>query len=138
MTKLYGNAKLVKDMRIDVDDGKSHAICLDLAPPDGTNLGPSALEVAVMSNAGCYATIFALTARAMRLSLEDLYVKTEAVKSEDVGTISEVSFDITVKSDAPEDRIKRAHELTVKNCPVGKLFEKARVKTTYSLRVEKA
>ncbi len=137
MTKLHANAKLVKNFRIDVDDGRSHAVCLDLPPNDGTDMGPSALELALMSLAGCYATIFALTAKKMRIPLKDLEVKVEAVKSEKAGTITEADFDIIVKTEAPEDRIQRTHELTAKNCPVGKIFDKAGVKTTYNVKTEK-
>lgn len=133
MAELYGNAKLVKGFRIDVDDGRSHAVCLDLPRDTGTDMGTSALELALMSYAGCYATIFALTAQKMRVTLGDLEVKTVGIKSEEAGTITEVSFDIKVKADAPEDRIQRIHELTVKSCPVGKIYDKAGVKTTYEL-----
>lgn len=96
-------------------------------------MGPSALELALMSFAGCYATIFALTASKMRMRLKDLEVKVEAVKSEEVGTITDAKFDITVKAEALENRIQRCHELTVKDCPVGKIFDKAGVKTTYNI-----
>jgi putative redox protein len=101
-------------------------------------MGTSALELALMSYAGCYATIFALTAQKMRVTLGDLEVKTVGIKSEEAGTITEVSFDIKVKADAREDRIQRIHELTVKSCPVGKIFDKAGVKTTYELSVAEA
>jgi len=137
LAKLHATAKLVKGFRIDVDDGRNHAICLDQPRDTGTDMGPSALELALMSYAGCYATIFVLTARKMRFSLRDLEVETEAVKSEEVGTITDVKFDIMVNADAPKDRIQRIHELTLKNCPVGKLFEKAGVKTTYNIKTEK-
>ena len=137
MTKLHATAKLVRGFRIDVDDGRKHAICLDLPPDDGTDMGPSALELTLMSYVGCYATIFALTAKKMRIALEDLEVKSEAIKSEEVGTITQVRIDIMVATTALEDRIKRAHELTLKTCPVGILFEKASVKMEYRLRVEK-
>ncbi len=123
----------MKGFRIDVDDGRSHAVCLDLPRDTGTDMGTSALELALMSYAGCYATIFALTAQKMRVTLGDLEVKTVGIKSEEAGTITEVSFDIKVKADAPEDRIQRIHELTVKSCPVGKIYDKAGVKTTYEL-----
>ena len=136
LTKLHANAKLVDNFRIDVDDGRTHAICLDLdRDSDGTDMGPSALELALMSFAGCYATIFALTAGRMRMPLKDLVVKGEGVKSEEAGTITEARFEISVKADIREDRIKRCHELTVKDCPVGKIFEKAGVKTIYNLRI---
>lgn len=138
MAKLYGNAKLVKDFRINVDDGRSHAICLDLPRDTGTDMGTSALELALMSYAGCYATIFALTAQKMRLTVKDLDVKTIGVKSEEAGTITEVNFDITIKADAPQDRMQRIHELTIKSCPVGKIFDSAGVKTTYKFSTAKA
>ena len=137
LAKLLAGAKLVKRFRIDVDDGRTHAVCLDLPRDTGTDMGPSALELCAMSHAGCYATIFVLTANKMRLALKDLEVKVEAVKSEETGTITEENFDITVKSEAPKDRIQRIHELTLKNCPVGKLFEKAGVKLSYNIRNEK-
>lgn len=136
--KLNANAKLVKNYRIDVDDGRAHAICLDLEEDsDGTNMGPSALELALMSFAGCYAAIFMLTANKMRATIKDLEIKAEAVKSEQAGTITETKFDITIKTDLREDRVHRLHELTVKGCPVGKIFEKAGVKTTYKVKIEK-
>jgi putative redox protein len=137
LTKLHATAKLVRDFRIDVDDGRKHAICLDLPPDDGTDMGPSALELTLMSYVGCYATIFALTAKKMRITLKDLQVNSEAIKSEEVGTITQVRVDILVSADASQDRINRAHELTLKTCPVGILFEMARVKMEYRLRLEK-
>lgn len=138
MTKLNANAKLVKNFRIDVDDGRAHAVCLDLEQEDGgTDLGPSALELALMSFAGCYATIFMLTARRMRTAVKDLEIKAQAIKSEEAGTITEAEFDIIVDLDIPEDRLRRLHELTVKGCPVGKIFEKAGVRTKYNIKIEK-
>jgi len=136
--KLNANAKLVKNYRIDVDDGRAHAICLDLEQDsDGTNMGPSALELALMSFAGCYATIFMLTANKMRATIKDLEIKLEAVKSEQAGTITETRLNIRTRTDLAEDRVHRLHELTVKGCPVGKIFEKAGVKITYDVKVEK-
>lgn len=137
LARMFGNAKLVKGFRIDVDDGRSHAVCLDLPRETGTDMGTSALELALMSYAGCYATIFVLTAQKMRVALKDLEVKTVGAKSEEAGTITEVGFDINVKSDAPEDRIRRIHELTLQSCPVGKIFDKAGTKATYKLKAEK-
>ncbi|MGB8780542.1 MAG: OsmC family protein [Candidatus Bathyarchaeia archaeon] len=134
MTKLHARAKLVENYRIDVDDQRTHAVCLDQPSPDGTDMGPSALDLCLMSFAGCYATIFVLTAKKMRFSLKNLEVNVEAVKSEAVGTISEANVNVLVETDMPKDRLQRAHELTVRTCPVGKLFEKAGVKMRYNLR----
>jgi len=138
LTKLHANAKLVKGFRIDVDDGRTHALCLDLTKDDdGTDMGPSALELALMSYAGCYATIFVLTTKKMRFSLNDLEVKAEAVKTEEAGTITEVRFEIMVNADIPEDRIQRIHKLTLQDCPVGKIFEKAGAKISYNIKTQK-
>jgi uncharacterized OsmC-like protein len=100
-------------------------------------MGPTALELGVMSYAGCFATIFALTAKKMRVTLKDLEVKLDAVKSEEAGTITEANFDILVKADVSEDRIQRIFKLTLENCPVGVLFEKAGVKTSYNIKTQK-
>jgi putative redox protein len=135
---LYAQAKLVGGFRIDVDDRRAHTVALDLASPDGRDMGPSALELCIMSFVGCYATIFMLTTQKMRVTIRNLEVETVAVKSAEAGTITEAEVDILVDSDMPKDRLQRAHELTLKGCPVGILFEKANVKIKYNLRAVKA
>lgn len=137
MVKMNATAKLVKGFQIVLDDGYSHAIVVDLPPDLGTGLGPTALEVCVMSHAGCYVTICALTAKKMRVPLKELTVKVEAVKTDEAGTITEETFDIEIEADAPADRLKRLHELTVKNCPVDILLQKAGVKIKYNVKTVK-
>jgi uncharacterized OsmC-like protein len=134
MVKMNATAKLVKGFQIVLDDGYSHAIVVDLPPDLGTGLGPTSLEVCVMSHAGCYVTIFALTAKKMRIPLKGLTVKVEAVETDEAGTITEETFDIEIDADAPADRIQRLHELTVKNCPVDILLHKAGVKVKYNVK----
>jgi len=136
-SKISANARLIEGFQILLDDNESHSYVVDLAPDLGTGLGASSLELCVMSHAGCYATIFLLTAKKMRLAIKGLKVKLEAVKSDETGTISEETFDISLKADAPMDRINRAHKLTVENCPVGILFEKAGVKASYKVTSSK-
>lgn len=136
-TKIYANAKLIEGFQILLDDNKSHSYVVDLAPDLGTGLGSSSLELCVMSHAGCYATIFLLTAKKMRLIIKELKVKLEAIKSDETGTISDETFDISIKSDAPQSRIEHAHKLTIETCPVGILFEKAGVKATYKVTTNK-
>jgi len=135
MVKMNAKAKLVEGFQIVLDDGHSHSILVDLPPELGTGLGPTSLEVCVMSHAGCYVTICALTAKKMRLPLKGLTVEVEAVKTDEVGTITEETFDIEIKADAPANRIRRLHELTVKNCPVDILLQKAGVKIKYNVKI---
>ena len=137
MVKMNATAKLVDGFQIVLDDGYSHAIVVDLPPDLGTGLGPTSLEVCVMSHAGCYVTICALTAKKMRIPLKGLTAKVEAVKTDAAGTITEETFDIEIKADAPVDRIQRLHELTVKNCPVDILLQKAGVKMKYNVKTVK-
>jgi putative redox protein len=135
--KLHARARIIQGFEIALDNGRSHCSVVD--QPSGTfpGLGPTPLELCIMSHAGCYATIAALTAQKMRIPLKGCDVKVDAVKSEEAGTITEETFDILFKLDAPEDRVQRLHEVTLKNCPVGILFEKAGVKITYKLRTQK-
>jgi len=134
LNSIISKAKLIRDLRVAVDNGRAHSVCLDLPPELGTDMGPTALELGVMSFAGCFATIFSLTAKKMRIQLKDLEVELRALKSEETGTVASAKFNITVKSDARKDRIERIFELTRENCPVGKLFEQAGVKISYSLK----
>jgi uncharacterized OsmC-like protein len=135
---MYANAKLIEGTQIMLDDNEAYSYVADLAPEVGTGLGPSPLEFCVMSHAGCYAITCALTAQKMRLKLKGLKVKVEAVKSEGTrATISEETFEIAIVTDAPQDRVERLHELTLENCTVGILFEKAGVKISYKLNVSK-
>ncbi len=134
MNSIISKAKLIRDLRVAVDNGRAHSVCLDLPPELGTDMGPTALELGVMSFAGCFATIFSLTAKKMRIQLKDLEVELRALKSEATGTVASAKFNITVKSDAKKDRIQRIFKLTRENCPVGKLFEQAGVKISYNLK----
>lgn len=136
-SKLYARARIIQGYEVALDNGRSHCTIADQPTQTFPGLGPTPLELCVMSHAGCYATVAAITARKMRLPLKGCDVKVEAVKSEEAGTIIEEKFDILFKLDAPKDRLQRLHEVTLKNCPVGILFEKAGVQITYKLRAQK-
>jgi uncharacterized OsmC-like protein len=135
--KINASAQLIQGFQIALYDGYSHRVVVDLPPELGTGLGPTALELCVMSHAGCYATICVYTARKMRIPLKGLTVKVEAVETDEAGTITEEKFDIHIKADVPADRIQRLHELTVKNCPVDILLQKAGVKINYNVKTSK-
>jgi len=137
MRKLCAKARIVSEFEIALVNCRSHEVTVDQPRGLGKDIGPTSLELCLMSHAGCYATICVLTAKKMRLPLKGCDVKVEAVKSEEAGTIVEENFEIVFKLDAPKDRVQRLHELTLKNCPVGILFEKAGVKIKYDLKTEK-
>ncbi len=137
MTKLNARARIIQDNEIILDNDRPHSVVVDQPGDSFPGLGPTPLELCVMSHAGCYATIAALTARKMRLQLKGCDVKVEAIKDPEIGTITDETFDILFKIDATEERVRRLHEVILKNCPVGILFEKAGVKITYKFRSQK-
>jgi hypothetical protein len=55
--KINARAQLIQGFQIALYDGASHRVLVDLPPDLGTGLGPTSLELCVMSHAGCYATI---------------------------------------------------------------------------------
>jgi uncharacterized OsmC-like protein len=137
LVKINARAQLIQGFQIALYDGYSHRVVVDLPPDLGTGLGPTSLELCVMSHAGCYATICVYTAKKMRIPLKGLTVKVEAVETDEAGTITEENFDIYIDADAPADRIQRLHELTVKNCSVDILLKKASVKINYNVKTVK-
>lgn len=134
-TKLHATAQLIKDFRIALDNGRSHSLIVDQANEASTGLGATPLELCVMSHAGCYASILALVAERMRIALRGLTVKVIAAKTDAAGTITEEEFDIAIRADAPQDRIQRLHEVTLRNCPVGVIFERANTKISYNIKL---
>jgi putative redox protein len=138
MAKLHGGARIISNFKIAMDNGRGHCTVGDQPTLTHPGLGATPLELCIMSHAGCYATIAALTAQKMRLNLQGCQVAVEAEKSPDTGTIGEESIEIVFKIDAPQEKVERLHELTLKNCPVGILFERAGVKITYNLKVQKS
>jgi putative redox protein len=138
MVVINSRAKRVEEFRITVDDGRAHSVCLDLPPEIGTDMGPTALELGVMSFSGCVATIFTLMAKKMRVSISDLNVEVRAEKPEGARTVTKADFEIIVKTSETEEKINRVWKKTRENCPVGILFEQAGVQVDYKLRIVKA
>ena len=138
MVVINSRAKRVEEFRITVDDGRAHSVCLDLPPELGTDMGPTALELGVMSFSGCVATIFTLMAKKMRVSISDLNVEVRAEKPEGARTVTKADFEIIVKTGETEEKINRVWKKTRENCPVGILFEQAGVQVNYKLRIVKA
>jgi putative redox protein len=131
MGVMKSRAKWVENSKIYVDDGRGHSAVLDL--PSGDNTGPTALELSVMSYAGCIVTIFKLVAEKRRIAFESLSVDVIANKPDEAKTIESIEFHTQVKSDASQEALEKYLELTSKTCPVGVLFKDAGVEPVYRL-----
>jgi len=111
-----------------LEDGRGHAVTVDLpADEDGEDVGTSALELAVLSLAGCISTIFAVVAERRRLRYDALRIELEAIRPHGARTFTSVHGTCTVGTDAPPDEVGTALRLTVRTCPVGVLLDRAQV-----------
>jgi putative redox protein len=135
--KISARARIIQEYELILDNSRSQCSIADQPTETSPGLGPTPLELCVMSHAGCYATIAALTAKKMRLQLKGCEVKVEATQNPEAGTITEELFDVLFRIDAPDEKLQRLHEVTLKNCPVGILFERAGVKIKYKLHTQR-
>ena len=118
-----------------VDNGRNHSLVIDLTEEKGgVNSGPSALELCVMSFSGCIGTIFAMVAKKMRISFDQMEVEVDAEKKDNAATITDVHIVLKIKTDANQDKIKKCLEHTEATCPVGVLFTQAGVKITNEIK----
>lgn len=109
-------------------DGRDHTVTIDLPRDEGgEDLGPSALELCVMSLAGCISTIFALIAAKRRLMVGTTSIGLEATRAQDSPTITSVRGELRVTTDAPLAEVNAALRLTLRSCPVGVIFERANI-----------
>ncbi len=111
---------------VTLEDGRGHRVETDFAREEGgDDLGPSALELAVLSLTGCVGAIFALVAERRHLSYSGLELEVEADRPPRSRTITAVRGTVRVTTDAAEDEVATALALTVRTCPVGVLFANA-------------
>ena len=119
-----------------LDDGRGHSITVDLpTKDDGENKGPTALELCIMSMAGCISTIFRTIADKRRFVYKAFKVELEAEKGE--VTVTNVKGRMEVVTEADEKEAQTVLRLTINTCPVGVIFNKAGIKLDYELTVKK-
>ena len=117
-----------------LDNGRGHEIFIDLPEQKGgENIAPTALELCVMSMAGCVSTIFNLLAKKMRIDFEKLEVEVFAEQENNAPTITDVCCVVKIKTDSSEEKVTGCLEKAIETCPVGYLFNKAGVKITHEV-----
>jgi len=115
-----------------INNGRTHTVVTDLpTESNGEDFGATALELAVMSLAGCISTIYKKVADKMRIDVANLQVELDAEKGED--TINKVKCVVNVTSDATQEKLEKCLDNTMKACPVGVLYEKAGVEISTEL-----
>jgi putative redox protein len=109
-------------------DNRGHDVTVDLPTDEGgENVGTSALELSVLSLAGCITTIFALVAQRRRLRFESMRVDLDAVRPRGARTITSVEGTLRIVTNAPAEDVATALDITLKTCPVGVLFDQAHI-----------
>ena len=120
--------RLIKNFQAVVDNGRNHTVVIDL-PTDieGEDLGPTALELAVMAYSGCIGTIFAKIAKKMRLDIKDIEVILDAVKGPEDKTVTSIKADVYITSPETMEKLQKCLNLTMKSCPVGLIYDNASI-----------
>jgi len=135
---MKANATWDADYRSVVDDGRGHSLVVDLPKAEGgTDAGPTALELAAMSLAGCITTIFKMIAGKRKFEFSSLKVQLECEKANDAVTIAKVTGVAELMTLAPESEAQTILNLTLKTCSVGAFFKEAGIPVYLDLRLKK-
>lgn len=119
-----------------LEDSTGHRVTVDLPHDEGGgNAGPFALELSVLSLAGCIMTIFALVAKKRRLKFEGMSVELDAQRPEGAPTITSVEGILRISTSAPRADVETTLEITLRTCPVGVLYKRAHVPVRVRLEV---
>ena len=122
-----------------LDNGRGHSVVVDL-PTDqgGTNTAATALELCVMSLAGCITTIFKTVAGKRNFVYKAFKVELEAEKPKDALTVTGLKAKMEIVTDASQQEAETVLRLTLnKACPVGVIFTNAGIKFDWTLTVKK-
>jgi len=124
MPKIKAKATWVENVRSTVDNQRTHSINCDLSvPAGGTDCGPTALELALMSLADCGVTIFADVCKKSNIKPGKVNVTVEADKSPDSPVITVVTMKVSVSAKSRKELLEGAWRRTEANCPVLSIFK---------------
>jgi putative redox protein len=130
-------AQWMEGYKFKVSDGRGHEIISDLPEKfQGKDTGPTGLEISVMGLAVCISAVFAIICNNSGIQFSELSAESEAHKPRGAKIITQAKTIIKVKSDAPEEKLKRILKKAEDICPVGLIFEKAGIKVEAELIAE--
>jgi putative redox protein len=120
-----------------VDNGRGHSLVVDLPKEEGgSDTGPTALELAAMSLAGCITTIFKMIAVRRHFEFDSLKVQLDCEKADDAVTITKVKGTAELMTRASESDAQTILNLTLKTCSVGAFFKEAGIPVYLDLRLK--
>jgi putative redox protein len=138
MAKIKGNAKLLENTRLEADNGRGHSVICDLPENQGgTNTGPSPLELALMSLAGCGVIIYAEVCKNSKIEPGKIEVAVEAEKTPNSPVISGVVMKVNISSKVRRALVEAAWRRVEANCPVLFVYkEQIPVKVEVQIKAE--
>lgn len=119
MAKLRANAKLLENTRLLTDNGRGHSVVCDLPEASGgSNAGPTPLELALMSLAGCGVIIFADVCKNSKIDPGTVEISVEAEKTANSPTLTGVTMKVNIAANARKALAEAAWRRTEAACPV--------------------
>ena len=133
---MKSNSLWTRDFQSVVDNGRNHSLVIDLPEPKGgSNSGPTALELCVMSLSGCVGTIFSMMAQKMRLIYETMEVEVVAEQKNNAPTITDVNLVLMIQTQDSKEKVDKCLQHTINTCPVGLLYKQAGVTITSEIKM---
>lgn len=119
MGVLKAKAINVENVRSIADNTRNHSVVCDLTTSaGGTDSGPTALELTLMSLADCGVTIFSDVCKKSSIEPGKIQVDIEAEKNPESPLIGEVKMKVRVESSVRKELVEAAWRRTEANCPV--------------------
>lgn len=119
LAKIKASAKLLENTRLVTENSRGHSVICDLPKTSGgDDTGPTPLELALMSLAGCGVIIYADVCKNSKIEPGNIEVKIEAEKSSNAPTLNSVTMKVNISSKARKALAEAAWRRTEANCPV--------------------
>ncbi len=133
---MKANALWTRKFQSIVDNGRNQSLVIDLPESKGgTNSGPTAIELCVMSFCGCVCTVFTIIAQKMHINFDKLEINMDAEQKNNAPTISDVHCILFIHSTEEKSKIDKCLEHTLNVCPVGLLFKQAGINITHEINM---
>ena len=124
MQKIEVRANWVQNVQSIADNSRGHSLVVDLPKEKGgTNTGPTALELALISLAECAVTIFADVCKKSNVTIDNLEVVAEAKREPNSPKVSDVTIKTTVKAKERKQKLDAIWRRTEATCPVVSIFQ---------------
>ena len=121
---IKATAKWEEDFRLSVNNSRGHIVVCDLpVTAGGGDVGPTALELAVMALAGCAVTIFVDVCKQSKIKLSSFEVIAKAEKQSGSPKLSGVKIKATAIAKARKQLLEAAWRRTEANCPVLLIYQ---------------